>query len=208
MNSAHQGEPRIRRSPSGLLVVEHGEQAAGGGASGASQLPPSEPSQPSPPEPSARKNAWPSAELAAMARQDKLVRLGVMIRQLCAELREMTLDENAQARLAVLYDRIAEEIAGILPPELRQELHRLRPSLDARPTRAELRVVHAQLLGWLEGLSHGVQVALSLHRANLVQQYQALRSGTSGGGTSGARGPAATPQAGSSPPGLHSNAYL
>ncbi|PZG10246.1 proteasome activator [Nonomuraea aridisoli] len=164
-------EPRIRRSPAGLFVVDSGrepDERAGQGREDTASPP--------------RKEMWPAAELTAMARQDKLVRLATTVRHLCDELREMTLDDQARERLGTLYERISAEISDVLPPELRAELDTLRPSLDGRPTHAELRIAHAQLLGWVEGLWHGVQVAVNLHRADLAQQASALRPGRPGPG--------------------------
>ncbi|GGM72238.1 hypothetical protein GCM10010106_18190 [Thermopolyspora flexuosa] len=162
-------EPRITRSPSGLLVVSQGQDAR------------QEEAQASREAEAAARQEQAMPDLVAMAKQDKLIRLAVMIRHLCEEMRELKLDQHARQRLADTYDRISAELAGSLPPELRQELEQLRPNLSESPTQAELRVVHAQLLGWLDGLFQGVQVTLTLHRLDLARQLHAVRHADPGG---------------------------
>ena len=159
--SGYAQEPRITRSPSGLLVVSQGQDTR------------QEEARPSGEAGERQERAMP--DLAAMAKQDKLIRLAVTIRHLCEEMRELALDQNARQRLADTYDRISTELSDSLPPELRQELERLRPDLGESPSQAELRVAHAQLLGWLDGLFQGVQVTLTLHRIDLARQLHAVR---------------------------------
>lgn len=166
MNQMQAGKSRITRSPSGLLVVTQEqdtrpEEAHDPGTGQASDT---------------RSRRRRAPELTAMAKQDKLIRVATMIRRLCAELREMKLDRDAREGLARTYDRIAEELEDTLPPELRRELEELRPNLGDSPSQAELRVVHAQLLGWLEGLFQGVHVTLTLQRADFARQLRAVRT--------------------------------
>ena len=92
----------------------------------------------------------------------KVMRIGSMVKQLLEEVRTAPLDEAARERLAGIHTSSIAELSDGLAPELREELQRLSlPFGDAAaPSDAELRVAQAQLVGWLEGLFHGIQTAL------------------------------------------------
>ncbi len=92
----------------------------------------------------------------------KVMRIGSMIKQLLDEVRESPLDEAARARLRHIHQRSIQELEDGLAPELIEELERLSLPFtdDAVPSDAELRIAQAQLVGWLEGLFHGIQTAL------------------------------------------------
>lgn len=92
----------------------------------------------------------------------KVMRLGTMLKQLLDEVREAPLDDAARTRLAAIHERSLAELEEGLSPALVAELHRITLpfSDDAVPTDAELRVAQAQLVGWLEGLFHGIQTAM------------------------------------------------
>ena len=92
----------------------------------------------------------------------KVMRIGSMIKQLLDEVKEAPLDEAARARLRHIHQRSIKELEDGLAPELIAELERLSlPFTDeAVPSEAELRIAQAQLVGWLEGLFHGIQTAL------------------------------------------------
>jgi hypothetical protein len=114
----------------------------------------------------------------------KVMRIGSMIRQLLEEVRQAPLDEASRARLAQIHQRSIKELEDGLAPELIEELERLSlPFTDAEhtPSEAELRVAHAQLVGWLEGLFHGIQTTLFAQqmaaRAQLEQMRRALPPG-------------------------------
>jgi hypothetical protein len=114
----------------------------------------------------------------------KVMRIGSMIRQLLEEVRQAPLDEASRARLAQIHQRSIKELEDGLAPELIEELERLSlPFTDAQttPSEAELRVAHAQLVGWLEGLFHGIQTTLFAQqmaaRAQLEQMRRALPPG-------------------------------
>ena len=92
----------------------------------------------------------------------KVMRIGSMVKQLLEEVRAAPLDDAARERLAAIHTSSVRELSEGLAPELREELERLALPFgdDARPSDAELRVAQAQLVGWLEGLFHGIQTAL------------------------------------------------
>ena len=92
----------------------------------------------------------------------KVMRIGTMIKQLLDEVRSAPLDDAARARLAEIHERSLHELEEGLSPELVAELHRITLPFveDQAPSDAELRIAQAQLVGWLEGLFHGIQTAL------------------------------------------------
>ena len=92
----------------------------------------------------------------------KVMRIGSMVKQLLEEVRAAPLDDAARERLAAIHTTSISELSEGLAPELREELERLTlPFGDGpAPSDAELRVAQAQLVGWLEGLFHGIQTAL------------------------------------------------
>ena len=92
----------------------------------------------------------------------KVMRIGSMVKQLLEEVRTAPLDEAARERLAGIHTSSIAELSEGLAPELREELQRLTLPFgeSTAPSDAELRVAQAQLVGWLEGLFHGIQTAL------------------------------------------------
>ncbi|WP_433248543.1 bacterial proteasome activator family protein [Streptosporangium sp. CA-135522] len=118
----------------------------------------------------------------------KVMRIGSMIRQLLEEVRAAPLDEASRKRLKEIHQSSIKELEDGLAPELVEELERLSlPFTEndngAPPSEAELRVAHAQLVGWLEGLFHGIQTTLFAQqmaaRAQLENMRKALPSGIS-----------------------------
>jgi hypothetical protein len=113
----------------------------------------------------------------------KVMRVGSMIRQLLEEVRAAPLDEKSRARLKDIHQSSIKELEDGLAPELVAELERLSLPFadDALPSEAELRVAQAQLVGWLEGLFHGIQTTLFAQqmaaRAQLEQMRRALPAG-------------------------------
>lgn len=123
----------------------------------------------------------------------KVMRVGSMIKQLLEEVRAAPLDEAGRARLKEIHHRSIAELEDGLAPELREELERLSLpfSEGATPSEPELRIAQAQLVGWLEGLFHGIQAALVAQQmAARVQLEQMRRTPalTMGGGLPGAGG--------------------
>jgi hypothetical protein len=115
----------------------------------------------------------------------KVMRIGNMIRQLLDEVKAAPLDDASRQRLRSIHSASIEELKQGLAPELVDELERITLpfSEDATPTDAELRIAQAQLVGWLEGLFHGIQTALFAQqmaaRAQLEQMRRALPMGQS-----------------------------
>ena len=103
-----------------------------------------------------------------------------MTKQLLEEVRQAPLDEASRKRLRDIYESSIEERAGVLSPELRDELDRvvLPFQEESTPTEGELRIAQAQLVGWLEGLFHGIQAALFAQqmaaRAQLEEMHRGL----------------------------------
>jgi hypothetical protein len=118
----------------------------------------------------------------------KVMRIGSMIRQLLEEVRAAPLDEQSRARLKQIHKSSIKELEDGLAPELIEELDRLSLPFadDSLPSEAELRVAQAQLVGWLEGLFHGIQTTLFAQqmaaRAQLEQMRRALPAGMAGMG--------------------------
>ncbi|MET8678417.1 bacterial proteasome activator family protein [Streptomyces sp. NPDC004647] len=113
----------------------------------------------------------------------KVMRIGSMIKQLLEEVRAAPLDEASRVRLKGIHSSSVKELEDGLAPELVEELERLSlPFTDETvPTEAELRIAQAQLVGWLEGLFHGIQTALFAQqmaaRSQLEQMRRALPPG-------------------------------
>jgi hypothetical protein len=128
----------------------------------------------------------------------KVMRIGSMIKQLLEEVRAAPLDEASRVRLKDIHASSVKELEDGLAPELVEELERLSLPFteEAIPSEAELRIAQAQLVGWLEGLFHGIQTALFAQqmaaRAQLEQMRRALPPGVSHeGDEEGGHGPAA-----------------
>ena len=108
----------------------------------------------------------------------KVMRIGSMIKQLLEEVRAAPLDEASRQRLREIHARSITELEEGLAPELREELDRLTlPFDDTTPTEAELRIAQAQLVGWLEGLFHGIQAALVAQQMAARMQLEQMRTG-------------------------------
>jgi hypothetical protein len=107
----------------------------------------------------------------------KVMRIGTMIKQLLEEVRAAPLDDASRARLREIYDNSIKELSSGLAPELRDELERLSLPFtdDATPSDAELRIAQAQLVGWLEGLFHGIQTALFAQQMAARAQLEEMR---------------------------------
>ncbi|MEV4596023.1 bacterial proteasome activator family protein [Amycolatopsis sp. NPDC049253] len=124
----------------------------------------------------------------------KVMRIGTMIKQLLEEVRAAPLDDASRNRVREIHQNSVRELQEALAPELREELQRLvHPFTDeSTPSDAELRIAQAQLVGWLEGLFHGIQTALFAQqmaaRVQLEQMRRGLPAGSSGAVMPGAPG--------------------
>ncbi len=107
----------------------------------------------------------------------KVMRIGTMIKQLLEEVRAAPLDEAGRQRLREIHEVSIHELEAGLAPELRDELERLTlPFGSGVPSEAELRIAQAQLVGWLEGLFHGIQTALFAQQMAAQQQLEQMRA--------------------------------
>jgi hypothetical protein len=106
----------------------------------------------------------------------KVMRIGSMVKSLLEEVRNAPLDEKGRAHLAQVHERSIAELKDGLAPELVEELDRIAlPFGDGNPSDAELRIAQAQLVGWLEGLFHGIQTALVAQQMAAQAQLQQMR---------------------------------
>lgn len=109
----------------------------------------------------------------------KVMRIGTMIKQLLEEVRAAPLDEASRVRLKEIHARSIAELESGLSPELRDELERLSLPFtdDSIPSEGELRIAQAQLVGWLEGVFHGLQTALFAQQMAARVQLEQMRRG-------------------------------
>ncbi len=106
----------------------------------------------------------------------KVMRIGMMVRQLLEEVRQAPLDEASRVRMKEIYQTSVDELRTALSPELSQELSRLSLTFgEAAPSEPELRVAQAQLVGWLEGLFHGIQASLVAQQIAARAQLEEMR---------------------------------
>ncbi|WP_250284921.1 MULTISPECIES: bacterial proteasome activator family protein [unclassified Frankia] len=118
-----------------------------------------------------------SALMEMVPQPDKVMRIGSMIKQLLEEVRAAPLDEASRVRLREIHRNAITELFDGLAPELAEELGRLTlPFNDSQtPSDAELRIAQAQLVGWLEGLFHGIQTALLAQQMAARAQLEEMR---------------------------------
>jgi hypothetical protein len=126
----------------------------------------------------------------------KVMRIGAMIRQLLEEVKSAELDEASRERLRDIYDTSVSELASSLSDDLQEELSRLALPFGVGdiPSDAELRIAQAQLVGWLEGLFHGIQAALFAQQMQARQQLQQMRTLPPGSQPPGQPGQMGDPQ--------------
>jgi Protein of unknown function (DUF2587) len=134
-------------------------------------------------------NAAADAGTETVSEPAKVMRIGSMVKQLLEEVRSAPLDDASRERLAEIYERSIVELAQAMSPDLQDELRML--ALPFRegvvPSDAELRIAQAQLVGWLEGLFHGIQATLFAQQFAARQQLDQMRQLPPGGGDG--RGP-------------------
>lgn len=118
----------------------------------------------------------PNVEEEVVSEPGKVMRIGSMIKQLLEEVRQAPLDERSRIRLREIYEVSIRELSSSLSTDLRQELESLAlPFGDEAPSDAELRIAQAQLVGWLEGLFHGIQAAIFAQQMAAQAQLQQMR---------------------------------
>jgi hypothetical protein len=122
------------------------------------------------------EQATDDGEVETVNQPAKLMRIGSMLKQLLDEARAAPLDEQARIRLREIYETSVHELAEGLSPDLRTELASLAlPFGTDAPSDAELRVAQAQLVGWLEGLFHGIQATLFAQQMAARQELEQMR---------------------------------
>jgi hypothetical protein len=107
----------------------------------------------------------------------KVMRIGSMVKQLLEEVRSASLDDASRERLAEIYERSIVEVSEALSPDLQDELRNLALPFKEGviPSDSELRIAKAQLVGWLEGLFHGIQATLFAQQLAARQQLEQMR---------------------------------
>jgi hypothetical protein len=120
----------------------------------------------------------------------KVMRIGSMVKQLLEEVKSGSLDEASRERLAEIYERSVAELSEAMSPDLQEELRTLAlPFTDDHvPSESELRIAKAQLVGWLEGLFHGIQATLFAQQLAARQQLEQMRQLPPGAMVPGAPG--------------------
>jgi Protein of unknown function (DUF2587) len=118
-----------------------------------------------------------AAIVGMVSQPDKVMRIGTMIKQLLEEVRAAPLDEASRYRLREIHESSIRELSAGLAPELRDELDRITLPFgdDSTPSDSELRIAQAQLVGWLEGLFHGIQTALFAQQMAARAQLEEMR---------------------------------
>jgi hypothetical protein len=111
-----------------------------------------------------------------VARPTKLIRIASMVRALLDEARLAPLDDAGRRSLKSIHEKSVHELEGILSDDLRKELADVTlPFTSDTPSDAELRIAQAQLVGWLEGLFHGIQATLFTQQMQAQQQFEEMR---------------------------------
>ena len=135
--------------------------------------------EPTPPSPRLEVVEPPSedvAEIETVNQPAKLMRIGSMLKQLLDEAKAAPLDEKARQRLREIYETSVRELAEGLSKDLQNELASLALPFDAEaPSDAELRVAQAQIVGWLEGLFHGIQATLFAQQMAARNELEQMR---------------------------------
>jgi hypothetical protein len=133
----------------------------------------------------------------------KVMRIGSMIRQLLEEVKSAPLDDASRNRLKEIHRASIKELESGLAPELVEELERLSLPFteEGTPSDAELRIAQAQLVGWLEGLFHGIQTAIYAQQVSARAQFEQMRRALPGG-VQGQAGPGQAGQPGVGQPGV------
>ena len=151
------------------------ETATGAGDGDGGAVRPDLVEPPAPPAPDAAESAE-EARTESIEQPAKLLRIGSMVKQLLEEVRQAPLDEASRGRLKEIYEQSIRELADGLSPDLVAELDRISIPFDAAtPSDAELRIAHAQLVGWLEGLFHGIQATLVAQQVAARAQLDEMR---------------------------------
>jgi hypothetical protein len=113
----------------------------------------------------------------SVTQPSKLIRIASMVRNMLEEVRRAPLDDAGRRMLRQIHDKSLTELEDVLSPDLREELAEVTlPFTEATPSESELRIAQAQLVGWLEGLFHGIQASLFSQQMLAQQQMEQMRS--------------------------------
>ena len=133
--------------------------------------------------PQSEAQQGPESQHEGIEHPAKVMRIASMARTLLDEVRHAGLDEESRVRLRDIYETSVKELGEVLSAELKDELTRLTlPFSKEAPSDAELRIAHAQLVGWLEGLFHGIQAMLFAQQMESRHRLEEMRRGLPPGG--------------------------
>jgi hypothetical protein len=117
-------------------------------------------------------------ERETVSQPSKLIRIATMVKTMLEEVRQASLDEAGRQRLRQIHERSLAELSEVLSEDLREELGEVMlPFDEATPSESELRIAQAQLVGWLEGLFHGIQATMMTQQMMAQQQLEQMRRG-------------------------------
>jgi len=127
-------------------------------------------------DPAAGTDGTAPARVESIEQPGKVMRIGSMVKQLLEEVRQAPLDEAGRVRLREIYEQSVRELASGLSPDLAAEFDRIAMPFDQpAPSESELRLAQAQLVGWLEGLFHGIQATLMAQQMAARAQLDEMR---------------------------------
>jgi hypothetical protein len=137
-----------------------------------------------------REEAGEQSQTESVNEPAKVLRIGSMVKTLLDEVRSAPLDEKSRVRLREIYEQSIHDLSQVLSPDLVAELERMAPPFENdAPSDAELRIAQAQLVGWLEGLFHGIQATLMSQQMAARAQLDEMRQrGLPSAGESGRTG--------------------
>ncbi|HEV7864398.1 MAG TPA: proteasome activator [Acidimicrobiia bacterium] len=117
-----------------------------------------------------------SPEREQVSQPSKLIRIATMVKSMLEEVRQASLDEAGRQRLRQIHERSLAELSEVLSEDLREELGGVMlPFDEGTPSESELRIAQAQLVGWLEGLFHGIQATMMTQQMMAQQQLEQMR---------------------------------
>ena len=127
-------------------------------------------------EPGQESNDEPDRE--SVTQPSKLIRIATMVKSMLEEVRQASLDDAGRQRLRQIHERSLAELSEVLSEDLREELGEVMlPFDEGTPSDSELRIAQAQLVGWLEGLFHGIQATMMTQQMMAQQQLEQMRRG-------------------------------
>ncbi|HET9771397.1 MAG TPA: proteasome activator [Acidimicrobiia bacterium] len=114
-------------------------------------------------------------ERESVSQPSKLIRIATMVKSMLEEVRQASLDEAGRHRLRQIHERSLAELSEVLSEDLQEELGEVMLPFEDTPTDSELRIAQAQLVGWLEGLFHGIQATMMTQQMMAQQQLEQMR---------------------------------